>query len=161
MTTPDDTTTVTKAQLRADLKTAMLAREKVRTRTIRAILTAVTEAEVAGDAAIELDPTQVRDVVVREAKKRREAAEAYTAAGREELADKEREESAVLADYLPQQLSAEEITALVAQVIAETGAAGAGMKAMGQVMAKLTPVTKGRADGSAVAAAVRAQLTGQ
>lgn len=158
MTTSDDTTTVTKAQLRADLKTAMLARDKVRTRTIRAILTAITEAEVAGDAAVELDSTQVRDVVVREAKKRREAAEAYTAAGRDELAAKEHEENAVLADYLPQQMTAAEITALVTHVITETGSASAGMKAMGQVMGQLTPLTKGRANGSAVAAEVRAQL---
>ena len=153
-------TTVTKSSLRADLKTSMLARDKVRTRTIRAILTAVTEAEVAGTEAVELDEAQVRDVVVREAKKRREAAEAYTAAGRDELADKEREESAVLADYLPQQLSADEITALVTRVITDTGSAGAGMRAMGQVMGQLTPLTKGRADGGVVASEVRRQLAG-
>lgn len=152
--------TVTKARLRADLKTAMLARDKVRTRTIRAILTALTEAEVAGDTAVELAPTQVRDVVVREAKKRREAAEAYAVAGREELAGKEREESAVLADYLPQQMTPQEITAVVTQVISETGSAGAGMRAMGQVMGQLTPLTKGRADGGAIAAEVRRQLAG-
>ncbi len=152
--------TVSKAQLRADLKTSMLAQDKVRTRTIRAILTAVTEAEVAGDEAIELDDTQVRDVVVREARKRREAAEAYTGAGREDLASKEREESAVLADYLPRQMTPDEISALVTQVLTDTGSAGAGMKAMGRVMGQLTPMTKGRADGGMVAAEVRRQIAG-
>lgn len=152
-------TTVTKQRLRADLKTAMLARDKVATRTLRSVLTAVSEAEVAGDEAVTLSAEQVRDVLVKEAKKRKEAAEAYDAAGREELSSQERAESEVLARYLPTQMTPDEIAVLVQQVVAETGTAGAGMKAMGQVMGRITPITKGRADGAAVAAEVRRQLT--
>jgi uncharacterized protein YqeY len=99
-------------------------------------------------------------VVIKEAKKRREAETAYADAGRAELADKERAESDVLADYLPQQLTQEEIEAIVADAIASTGAAELGMKGMGKVMAHVTPQTKGKADGSVVAAEVRRQLSG-
>jgi uncharacterized protein len=101
----------------------------------------------------------VLDVVIREAKKRREAEEAYANAGRTELANKEHAESEVLADYLPQQLTPSEISAIVTNAIASTGAAELGMKGMGKVMAQITPQTKGRADGSAVAAEVRRQLS--
>jgi uncharacterized protein len=99
-------------------------------------------------------------VVIREAKKRREAEEAYANAGRTELAEKEHAESEVLADYLPQQLTQDEIVAIVADAIASTGAAALGMKGMGKVMAQVTPQTRGRADGSVVAAEVRRQLSG-
>lgn len=152
-------TMVTKERLRADLKTAMLARDKVRTRTLRSVLTAVSEAEVAGEEATTLSPEQIRDVVVHEAKKRKEAAEAYAGAGRSDLAEQEQAEGQVLAGYLPTPMTSEEIAALVGQVVSETGTAGAGMKAMGQVMGRITPITKGRADGAAVAAEVRRQLT--
>jgi uncharacterized protein YqeY len=123
------------------------------------VLSAISEAEVAGAEAIELSDQQVLDVVIREAKKRREAEEAYAAAGRTELAEKEHAESAVLADYLPQQLQPAEITDIVARAIAQTGAAELGLKGMGKVMAVLTPQTKGKADGAVVAAEVRRQLT--
>ncbi len=149
-------TDVSKAQLRADLKTAMLGREKIRTRVIRSILAALTEAEVAGSEAVELTDEQVKDVIVKEAKKRREAAQAYTNADRTDLADKENEESAVLADYLPQPLSDAEVGELVRQAISDTGADS--MRSMGAVMGRLTPQTKGRVDGAAVAAEVRRQL---
>jgi len=96
--------------------------------------------------------------VIREAKKRREAEEAYLAAGRAELAQKERAEAGVLTDYLPQQLSAEEVAEIVRAAIETTGAADLGPKGMGKVMGVVTPQTKGRADGSAVAAEVRRQL---
>jgi uncharacterized protein YqeY len=147
-----------KTRLRADLTSAIKERDKVRSGTIRMVLSAISEAEVAGAEAIELSDQQVLDVVIREAKKRREAEEAYAAAGRTELAEKERAESEVLADYLPQQLSPEEISAMVGAAIADTGAAELGMKGMGKVMAVVTPQTKGRADGSVVAAEVRRQL---
>ena len=147
-----------KARLRADLTSAIKARDKVRSGTIRMVLSAISEAEVAGAEAIELSDQQVLDVVIREAKKRREAEEAYAAAGRTELAEKEHAESEVLADYLPQQLSSEEISAIVREAIAGTGAADLGMKGMGKVMAVVTPQTKGKADGSMVAAEVRRQL---
>jgi uncharacterized protein len=148
-----------KERLRSDLTTAIKGRDKVRSGTIRMVLTAITEAEVAGSTAIELSDQQVLDVVIREAKKRREAEEAYANAGRTELADKEHAESEVLADYLPQQLTPSEISAIVTDAIASTGAAELGMKGMGKVMAQVTPQTKGRADGSAVAAEVRRQLS--
>ena len=151
-------TTPLKERLRADLTTSIKARDKVRSGTIRMVLTAISEAEVAGAEAIELSDQQVLDVVIREAKKRREAEDAYAAAGRSELAEKEHAESAVLADYLPQQLRPDEISAIVAQAIAQTGAAELGLKGMGKVMAVVTPQTKGKADGAAVAAEVRRQL---
>jgi uncharacterized protein YqeY len=147
-----------KERLRADLTTAMKARDKVRSATIRMVLSAISEAEVAGTEAKELSDSQVLDVVVREAKKRREAEEAYVAADRPELAEKERAEAGVLSDYLPQQLSAEEVAIVVREAIAETGAAELGPRGMGKVMGVVTPRTKGRADGAAVAAEVRRQL---
>ena len=147
-----------KERLRADLTAAMKARDKVRSGTIRMVLSAISEAEVAGSEARQLSDQQVLDVVVREAKKRREAEDAYLAAARPELAEKEHAESAVLTDYLPQQLSAEEITILVQEAIAQTGAAELGMRGMGKVMGVLTPQTKGKADGAAVAAEVKRQL---
>jgi uncharacterized protein YqeY len=107
---------------------------------------------------VQLSDQQVLDVVIREAKKRREAEEAFTAAGRTELAEKEHTEASVLADYLPQQLSAEEISTIVAEAIASTGAAELGMRGLGKVMGVVSPQTKGRADGGAVAAEVRRQL---
>lgn len=148
-----------KDRLRQDLTDAMKRRDKVRSSTIRMVLTAISQAEVAGTSAVELTDAQVLAVVVREAKKRREAEEAYTAAGREELAAKERAEAEVLSDYLPAPLSPEELTRLVSAAIAQTGAAELGPGGIGKVMGVLTPQTKGRADGSAVAAEVRRQLS--
>jgi uncharacterized protein YqeY len=155
-----DAQSTLKARLRSDLTAAIKDRNKVRSGTIRMVLTAITEAEVAGSEAVELSDQQVLEVVIREAKKRREAEAAYANAGRAELAEKERAESDVLADYLPQQLTQQEIADIVADAIASTGAAELGMKGMGKVMAQLTPQTKGKADGSVVAAEVRRQLAG-
>jgi uncharacterized protein len=152
-------TTPLKERLRADLTSSIKARDKVRSGTIRMVLSAISEAEVAGAEAIELSDQQVLDVVIREAKKRREAEEAYAAAGRTELAEKEHAESAVLADYLPRQLQPAEIADVVAIAIAQTGAAEMGLKGMGKVMAVVTPQTKGKADGAVVVAEVRRQLT--
>lgn len=148
-----------KERLRSDLTEAIKDRDKVRSGTIRLVLTAITEAEVAGSEAVELSDQQVLDVVIREAKKRREAEEAYANAGRTELANKEHAESEVLADYLPQQLTPSEISAIVTNAITSTGAAELGMRGMGKVMTQVTPQTKGRADGSLVAAEVRRQLS--
>ncbi|HUZ37652.1 MAG TPA: GatB/YqeY domain-containing protein [Streptosporangiaceae bacterium] len=147
-----------KDRLRGDLTAAMKARDQVRTRTLRMALTSVTQEEVAGASARELTDEEVVKVLTREAKRRREAAEAFAAAGRDEQAAAERAEGAVLGAYLPAQLSDEEIAAIVAAVIAETGAAG--MAAMGQVMKATTPRVAGRADGARVAAEVRRQLAG-
>ena len=149
-----------KDRLRADLTAAMKARDEVTSSTLRMVLTAVTNAEVAGKEARELSDEDVLGVLTSEGKKRREAAEAFDDAGRTEQADKERAEAAVIAAYLPEKLSADEIRALVTDAIAETGAAEQGMRAMGQVMGVLTPKIKGRADGGVVAAEVRSQLAG-
>ena len=148
-----------KNRMRADLTTAMKGREELRASTLRMALTAVTNAEVAGKQARELTDDQVVDVVASEAKKRREAATAYDSAGRADLADKERTEAEILAAYLPQPLSGAEIAALVSATIERLGVAGDG-KAMGKVMGALQAQTRGRADGGAVAAEVRSQLTG-
>ena len=149
-----------KQRLRTDLTTAMKARDKVRSGTLRMVLTAISEAEVSGKQSQELTDQQVLDVVIKEAKKRREAEEAFAQADRPEVAEKERAEAAVLADYLPQQLTPEQITALVIEAIASTGAAELGPKGIGKVMGVVTPQTKGKADGGAVAAEVRKQLAG-
>jgi uncharacterized protein YqeY len=154
---PEPTPTF-KERLRTDLTASMKARDALRSGTIRMVLAAISEAEVAGKQATVLTDAQVLDVVVREAKKRREADEAFTAAGRTELADKERAEAAVLTDYLPAQLSAGEVQEIVRAAIAQTGAAELGLKGMGKVMGVVTPQTKGKADGGAVAAEVRRQL---
>ncbi len=147
-----------KDRLRADLTTAMKARDEVRSSTLRMVLTAITNAEVAGKEARELSDDDVIGVLSTEAKKRREAATAFADGDRPEMAAKEQAEAAVIADYLPAQLSAEEVATLVADAIAQTGAAADGMRGMGKVMGILTPQTKGRADGAAVAAEVRRQL---
>ena len=106
-----------KERLRTDLNAAMRARDQVRMRTLRSALTAVTNEEVAGKAARELSDDEVLKVLTREAKKRREAAEAFGSAGRDEQAAAERAEGEVLAGYLPAQLSDDELTRLVAEVI--------------------------------------------
>jgi uncharacterized protein len=147
-----------KERLRSDLVTAIKARDEVTSSTLRMVLTSITNAEVAGKESRELTEEDVLGVLTSESKKRREAAEAFADAGREEQAAKEKAEAAVIAGYLPEQLSAEEIDALVAETIDELGVRGDGMRAMGRVMGVLTPRTKGRADGGALAAAVRTQL---
>jgi len=146
-----------KDRLRADLNTAMRARDQVRMRTLRMALTSITNEEVAGASARDLSDEEIMKVLTREAKKRREAAEAFAAAGRDEQAAAERAEGDVLAAYLPAQLDDDELGALVSAAIAETGAAG--MKGMGQVMKVLTPQVAGRADGARVAAEVRRRLS--
>jgi uncharacterized protein YqeY len=147
-----------KDRLRTDLTAAIKARDDLRSSTLRMVLTAVTNAEVAGKRARELSDDDVVGVLASESKERREAAQAFEEAGRTESAAKERAEAEVLADYLPEQLSAEEIRALVAATIDRLGVAGEGMKAMGRVMGTLQPQVKGRADGAAVSAEVRRQL---
>ncbi len=146
-----------KERLRADLNAAMRARDQVRMRTLRMALTSITNEEVAGASARDLSDEEIVKVLTREARKRREAAEAFGAAGRDQQAAAERAEGEVLADYLPAQLSDGELAALVSATIAETGASG--MQGMGQVMKMLTPRVAGRADGARVAAEVRRQLS--
>ncbi|WP_370186133.1 GatB/YqeY domain-containing protein [Aeromicrobium sp.] len=141
-----------KDRLRTDLTAAMKARDSLRAGTLRMVLTAVANAEVAGKQARELSDDDVLGVLTSEAKKRREAAEAFDAGQRPELAQKERDEAAILAEYLPEQLTAEEVRELVTATIDQLGVAGDGMKAMGRVMGALQPQVKGRADGGVVAA---------
>jgi uncharacterized protein YqeY len=145
-----------KERLRADLSASMKARDTLRTRTIRMALTAVTNEEVAGKSARELSDDEVIAVLTKEAKKRRDAAEAFEGAGREDRAAAERAEGEVLAGYLPAQLSDDDLAGIVAVAISETGAAG--MSAMGQVMKAVRPQVAGRAEGARVAAEVRRQL---
>ncbi|WP_426242929.1 GatB/YqeY domain-containing protein [Nocardioides sp. LHG3406-4] len=147
-----------KDRLRADLTAAIKSRDEVRSSTLRMILTAITNAEVAGKEHRELSDDDIVGVLSTEAKKRREAAVAFEEGGRTEMSAKERAEGVVIADYLPEQLDEAEVSALVAAAIDKTGAAGEGMKAMGKVMGVVTPQVKGRADGGAVAAEVRRQL---
>ncbi len=147
-----------KQQLRTDLTSSMKARDQLRASTLRMVLTAVTNAEVAGKQARELSDDDIVAVLSSEAKKRREAAAAFAEGGRPQMAEKERAEAAVIADYLPAALSAEEVARIVAEAIATTDAAGAGMRAMGKVMGAVQPQVKGRADGAEVAAEVRRQL---
>ena len=154
----DTTASTLKATLHADLNAAMRERDQVRTGTLRMVLTAVTTEEVSGTSARELSDDEVLKVVVKEAKKRREAATAYTDAGRPELADKEMAELAVLETYLPAQLSDDELESLVAQAVQATGASG--MAQMGQVMKAAQPLVAGRAEGGRVAAAVKKALAG-
>ncbi len=145
-----------KERLRADLNDAMRARDQVRMRTLRMALSSITNEEVAGASARVLSDEEVMKILTREARKRREAAEAFGAAGRAEQAAAERAEGEVLAGYLPAQLTDEELSALVTSAIADTGASG--MAGMGQVMKTLTPRVAGRADGARVAAEVRRRL---
>lgn len=145
-----------KDRLRADLTTAMKARDELRTATLRMVLTAVSSEEVSGKEARELTDDDVLGVLRREAKKRREAADAFGSAGRAEQAARELAEGEVLADYLPAQLDDADLAALVADAVTTTGAAG--MKDMGKVMGAVQGVVAGRADGGRVAAEVRRQL---
>ena len=147
-----------KDRLREDLTTAMKSGDRSRASTLRMLLSAVKTAEVSGKEARELSDDDVVGVLSTEAKKRREAAQAFEEGGRSEMAAKEQAEAAVIADYLPEQLGEAEIAELVRTAIEQTGVAGEGMRAMGRVMGVVTPQTRGRADGAAVAAEVRRQL---
>ena len=147
-----------KDRLRADLVTAIKGRDEVRSSTLRMLLTAITNAEVAGKTQVELSDDDIIGVLSTEAKKRREAATAFQDGGRTEMAEKERAELAVLTDYLPAQLGEAEIADIVAKAIEQTGAAADGMRGIGKVMGVVQPQVKGKADGSAVAAEVRRQL---
>jgi hypothetical protein len=147
-----------KDQLRQDLTASMKARDDLRSSTLRMVLTAITNAEVAGKQARELSDEDVVGVLTSEAKKRREAATAFEDGGRPESAAKERAEAEVIAHYLPEQLGEAEVVEIVRAAVEQTGAAGEGMRAMGKVMGVVQPQVKGRADGAAVAAEVRRQL---
>ncbi|MCK7624139.1 GatB/YqeY domain-containing protein [Streptomyces sp. RS10V-4] len=153
--------TTLKSKLHDDLTTAIKARDELRSATLRLTLTAINKEEVAGKTARELSDDEVQKVIAREAKKRREAAEAFDKGGRAEQAERERAEGEVLAGYLPQPLTDEELESLVAEAVAEAVGSGAeGPKAMGAVMKIVNPKVAGRADGGRVAAMVKKLLAG-
>lgn len=148
-----------KEQLQADLTTAMKARDEMGSSTLRMVLTAVTNEEVSGKESRVLTDEDVITVLGREAKKRKEAAEAYDAADRAELAQRERDELVVIERYLPEQLSAEDVQAIVDAAVAQVQVGGtSGGAAMGQVMKIVQPQVKGKADGGQVAAMVKSAL---
>ncbi|MEU3755082.1 GatB/YqeY domain-containing protein [Streptomyces olivoreticuli] len=153
--------TTLKSRLHDDLTNAIKARDELRSATLRLTLSAIAYEETAGKSARELSDDEVQKVIAREAKKRREAADAFDKGGRAESAERERAEGEVLAEYLPQQLSDEELTAIVADAVAEAKAGGAeGPRAMGAVMKIVNPKVAGRAEGGRVAAAVKGLLAG-
>ena len=147
-----------KEKLQNNLTAAMRARDEIKSSTIRMILTSIKNEEVSGKEARELSDAEVITVLSREAKKRREAAEAFDHAGAKDRADQERAEGVVIAEYLPKQLSEDEIKALIAEAIAETGANSPAQ--MGLVMKSLQPKTAGKADGGLVSSLVKAALAG-
>ncbi|MFF7635589.1 GatB/YqeY domain-containing protein [Kitasatospora sp. NPDC008050] len=148
-----------KERLRDDLTAAIKARDELRSSTLRLTLTAVNRAEVAGTTKRELSDAEVVQVLQAEAKKRRDAATAFQDAGRAESAQRERAEGEVLAEYLPKQLGDEELAAIVAAAVAESGASGP--QGMGAVMKLVRPKVEGLAEGGRVAAVVKAALTGR
>jgi uncharacterized protein YqeY len=153
--------TTLKSKLQEDLNAAIKGRDELRSSTLRLTLTAITKEEVSGTEKRELSDDEVLKVISREAKKRREAAEAFAQGGRPESAEREKAEGELLAEYLPKQLSDDELNELVDQAVAEARAAGAeGPKAMGQVMKIVNPKVAGRAEGGRVAAAVKRRLVG-
>lgn len=147
-----------KDRLKTDLTSAMRSKDELRMATIRMALTSITNAEVAGTRARELSDNEVITILTKEVKKRREAAQAFRDGGRSDRAEREDAEAAVLADYLPEPLSDDELARLVDAAIAESGAESP--RDMGKVMKLVQPQVAGRADGSRVAAAVKARLTG-
>ena len=146
-----------KEKLQADLTDAIRSRNEVVSGTVRMLLAAITNEEVAGKAAKVLTDAEIITVLSREAKKRREAVEAYTQAKRDDLAGKEKAEAAVISNYLPEQLSEDEIKKLIADAIAETDAKGPA--GMGLVMKVLQPKIAGKADGGVVSELVKSYLT--
>ena len=153
--------TTLKSKLKEDLTTAMKARDELTTSTLRLTLTAITREEVSGDTPRELSDDEVRKVIAKEAKKRREAAEAFAKGGRAEQAEREKAEGRVLDGYLPQQLSDDELDVIVTQAVEEAKAAGAeGPRAMGAVMKIVSPKVAGLAEGGRVAGLVKKHLAG-
>lgn len=148
-------------RLRADLTAAMRARDELRTTTLRSVLTALRNAEVAGKQARTLDDAEVTAVLRGEAKRRREASTAFSDAGRADRAAREAAEGLLIEEYLPAQLDDEALTAIVAEEVARAAADGrTGMTAMGSVMGAVRPRVGQQAEGGRVAAEVRRQLQG-
>ncbi|MFE2044325.1 GatB/YqeY domain-containing protein [Streptomyces sp. NPDC059477] len=152
--------TTLKSKLHDDLNVAIKERDELRSSTLRLTLAAITKEEVAGKTKRELSDDEVLKVITREAKKRREAAEAFAQGGRAEQSEREKAEGEVLADYLPKQLSDAELERIVVQAVEEAKAGGAeGPRAMGAVMKLVNPQVAGLAEGGRVAATVKKHLT--
>ncbi|MDA5283501.1 GatB/YqeY domain-containing protein [Streptomyces sp. NPDC054904] len=152
--------TTLKAKLQEDLTNAIRARDELASSTLRLTLSAITNQEVAGKEARVLSDDEVLKVIAKEAKKRREAAEAFAQGGRAEQAARETLEGEFLDAYLPKQLSDDELVAIVTQAVEEAKAAGAeGPRAMGAVMKIVNPKVAGLAEGGRVAAVVKRQLS--
>ena len=147
-----------KETLQSNLTVAIRSRDEIKSGTIRMVLTAITNEEVSGKEARVLSDAEIITVLSREAKKRREAAEAFADAGRADRAEQEKKEGEIIATYLPAQLSDDEVKKIIADAIAQTGASGP--QGMGQVMKLVTPQTAGKADGGLVSGLVKAALTG-
>ena len=145
-----------KAQITEDMKTAMRAKDSARLATIRLLQAAIKQKEV--DERIELDDAAVIAIVDKMIKQRKDSIAAFEGAGRQDLADQEKAETAVLQGYLPQRMSTEEITAAVQAIVAQLGASGPGD--MGKVMGAVKAQLAGKADMGAVSAAVKAALAG-
>lgn len=143
-----------KDQLKDQQKLAMLAKDKARLGAIRLLMAEIKQREV--DTRVELNDQDILAVVTKMVKQRSDSISQFEAAGRQDLADKESAEIVVLQEFLPQQLTAVEIAALIEQAIAESGAAV--MADMGKVMAVLKPKIQGRADVGAVSAQVKTRL---
>jgi uncharacterized protein YqeY len=148
-----------KEQIHIDLTAAIRAKDSLTSGTLRMVLSAITNEEVSGKEARVLDDQDMITVLNREAKKRKEAATAYDDAKRPELADKERAELEIIQAYLPAALSDEDLTKIISDAVAQVAASGStGQSAMGAVMKIVSPLVSGRADGGAVAAAVKSAL---
>ncbi len=145
-----------KTRIQEDVKNAMRARDKARLGVLRMVMAAIKQKEV--DERVELDQVAVLAVLDKMSRQRRESLELFEKAGREDLAGQERFELAVLKDYLPEPLAEDELSALIAQAIADTGASS--MRDMGNVMGHLRSKLQGRADMKAVSNTVRASLSG-
>jgi len=148
-----------KDKLKADLTESIRSRDELKSSTIRMILTSITNEEVSGKEARTLTDAEIITVLSREAKKRREAAEAFDQGGAKDRAERERAEGQVIATYLPTQLSDDELASLIKEAISSTGASGP--QGMGQVMKFLQPKVAGRVDGARVSAAVKEALSVQ
>ncbi|MBS4016892.1 GatB/YqeY domain-containing protein [Azonexus hydrophilus] len=145
-----------KARITEDMKTAMKAKEATRLATIRLLLAAIKQKEV--DERVELDDAAVAAVIEKLVKQRKDSVAQYQAAARQDLADAEQAEIAILAAYLPEKMSTEETAAAVAAAVAETGASGPAD--MGKLMAVLKPRLAGKADMAEVSKLVKAALAG-
>jgi uncharacterized protein YqeY len=145
-----------KAKLREDLTQSIRSKNELQSSTLRMVLTAITNEEVSGKEARVLTDAEVITVLIREAKKRREAAEAFEQGGALDRSQREKAEGEVIAQYLPSQLSEAELNVLISDAISSTGAQGPS--GMGVVMKYLQPKVAGRADGAIVSNAVKIAL---